>query len=254
MPDWSPSQYLKFAEERTRPARDLLAQVRLASPSLVCDLGCGPGNSTELLVQAFPGAKVAGIDSSPAMIAKARTMVPQADFVLADLANWQPDAAADLLFSNATFQWVPDHLAIFQHYLRKLKKGGVLAIQMPDNLNEPCHMLMRDVARSGAWAEKLKHVSRGEILGPEDYHAALKPNVAKLDIWHTIYNHGLAGADAIVTWLASTGLKPFLDPLTIDERAGFLADYRNQIARAYPEGRDGTVLLRFPRLFIVAVK
>jgi trans-aconitate 2-methyltransferase len=254
MPDWSPTQYLTFADERTRPARDLLAQVPLKFPSLIYDLGCGPGNSTELLAQAFPNAKIIGIDSSPAMIDKARTTVPTAEFHLADLATWQPDTSADLLFSNATFQWLPQHLSLLHGYLRHMKQGAVLALQMPDNLNEPSHVLMRDVAKAGPWAKKLQHVSRAEILSPQSYYTALKPYCQTLDIWHSIYNHPLQGADAIIAWLTSTGLKPYLDPLTPDEQAAFLADYRQRISNAYPENKDGTVLLRFPRLFMVAVK
>jgi trans-aconitate 2-methyltransferase len=252
--DWSPADYLKFNHERMRPARDLLQQVFLQTPKKIYDLGCGPGNSTEILVNAFPHAQVIGIDNSPNMIATAKSAVPSAQFQLHDLDNWQPDATADLLFSNATFQWLPRHLDIIQNYLACMQQGAVLALQMPDNLNEPSHSLMRDVAQAGPWAEKLRRVSRAEILSPQDYYNALKPGCQTLDIWHTIYNHPLAGADAIITWLQSTGLKPYLDPLTPEDQAAFLRDYRQRITKAYPESSDGTCLLRFPRLFIVAVK
>jgi trans-aconitate 2-methyltransferase len=256
MSDWSPGQYLQFAEERTRPARDLLAQVPLATASLVYDLGCGPGNSTAPLIKAFPQATVIGIDSSPAMLARAKAKVPTAQFQLADLATWQPAASADLLFSNATFQWLPQHLEILQHYLQGMKQGAVLAVQMPDNLKEPSHALMRDVAHSGPWAATLKNVEarRAALPTPQQYYAALKPFAAKLDIWHTIYNHPLAGPDAILDWLQSTGLKPYLDPLTAVERKAFLSVYRQCISEFYPANPEGISLLRFPRLFIVAVK
>jgi trans-aconitate 2-methyltransferase len=256
MSDWSPEQYLKFADERTRPARDLLAQIPLKQPSHVYDLGCGPGNSTELLVKAYPNAKIIGIDSSPAMIAKARTAVPAAEFHLADLADWQPVPSADLLFSNATFQWLPQHLSLLQAYLRHMKQGAVLAVQMPDNLGEPSHAIMRDVAGADPWAAKLKaaDVTRSALVSPTEFYAALKPFCQKLDIWHCIYNHPLSGAEAIVDWLKSTGLKPYLDALTTDEQALFLADYHQRIVKAYPADAAGISLLRFPRLFIVAVK
>ena len=110
MADWSAEQYLKFADERTRAARDLLAQVPLEQPRLVYDLGCGPGNSTELLIERFAQARIVGVDSSPDMLAKARRSYPQAEFVEGDLKNWQPGEKADLLFANAVFQWVPDHM------------------------------------------------------------------------------------------------------------------------------------------------
>src|SRR4051794_33748060 len=98
--DWSARQYLKFEDERTRPARDLLAQVPLDRPSRVYDLGCGPGNSTALLVERFSGAVIAGVDSSPEMLVAARKRLPQHRFIEADLATWRPEEQCDLLYSN----------------------------------------------------------------------------------------------------------------------------------------------------------
>jgi trans-aconitate 2-methyltransferase len=60
--------------------------------------------------------------------------------------------------------------------------------------------------------------------------------------------------DGIVSWLMSTGLRPWLDPLPEDERASYLARYRALLEEAYPAQPDGTVLLRFPRLFIAGVR
>jgi len=256
MADWSSSQYLKFADERTRAARDLLAQVPLATPRLVYDLGCGPGNSTELLIARYPEARVIGIDSSPDMLAKARRSYPQAHFVEGDVARWQPEQGSDLLFANAVFQWVPDHLAVLRRLLGTLPKGAVLAVQMPDNLDEPSHAAMRETAAEGPWAEKLGKLGRARdrLPSPATYYDALKPEAAQVEIWHTIYNHPLDGADGIVEWVKGTGLRPYIDPLDQDERKAYLARYRERIARAYPLARDGKALLRFPRLFIVCIK
>lgn len=256
MADWSSTQYLKFADERTRAARDLLAQVPLSKPQLVYDLGCGPGNSTELLFERYPEARVIGVDSSPDMLAKARQSYPQAQFMEGDLARWQPDEEPDLLFANAVFQWVPDHLQIMRRLLGALPKGGVLAVQMPDNLDEPSHAAMRETSAAGPWAVKLKNLGqvRDHLPAPTVYYDALKPDAAQVDIWHTIYNHPLAGADGIVEWVKGTGLRPYIDPLDGEERTAYLAQYRERIGKAYPLARDGKALLRFPRLFIVCVR
>ena len=256
MSDWNPADYLSFADERTRAARDLLAQVPLTAARRVHDLGCGPGNSTALLVERFPGAAVTGIDYSAAMLEAARKACPSVEFVAGDLAQWLPSDAPDLLFSNAALQWVPDHLGVMERLAGHLPKGGVLAVQMPDNLAKPSHALMQRVAEQGPWAEKLKAASlaREALPAPSGYYARLKPLLARIDIWHTIYNHPLDGVDGIIAWLMATGLRPYLDPLSTEERADYLARYRACLEDAYPLQADGKVLLQFPRLFILGVR
>ncbi len=256
MADWSAKQYLKFEDQRTRPARDLLAQVPLAEARNIFDLGCGPGNSTQLLCERYPQADVTGVDSSPDMLRQARERLPQCQFVEADLSQWSAPADADLLYSNATFQWVPDHLAVMLRLLQGLKPGGVLAVQMPDNLDEPSHVWMREVAHEKPFADLLPKNPRDRAALPSvgGYYDALKPHCAQVEIWHTFYQHPLEGPEAIVEWVKGTGLRPFLDPLAPAEREAFLRAYTARIAAAYPQQKDGKVLLRFPRLFIVACR
>jgi trans-aconitate 2-methyltransferase len=137
-----------------------------------------------------------------------------------------------------------------------LRKDGVLAVQVPDNLNEPSHVAMRETALAGSWAQKLKSLGRvrDRLPSPHAYYQELKPHAARIDIWHTIYNHPLEGAQGIVEWMKGTGLRPYIDLLDAPEREAYLAAYQQRIAKAYPAERDGKVLLRFPRLFIVCVK
>ena len=195
--DWSARQYLKFEDERTRPPRDLLAQVPLQQPRRVVDLGCGPGNSTELLIARYPQAEVIGLDSSPDMLRQARERLPKWSFVQADLASWRPQERTDLLFANAVFQWVPDHPAVLRRLLEALPEGGVLAVQMPDNTDEPALALMREVSGAGPWAGNLAltAAARDDLPGPAAYYDLLKPLATHIDIWHTVYNHVMAGPD-----------------------------------------------------------
>jgi trans-aconitate 2-methyltransferase len=256
MADWSAEQYLKFEDERTRPSRDLLAQIPLADARKVVDIGCGPGNSTELLVKRWPQAAVTGIDTSADMLRQARERLPAQKFIEANVAHWAPPENTDVLFANAIFQWVPGHLKQLQRLAGALPRGGVLAVQMPDNLDEPVHVLMREVAQAGPWREQLadKARMRDALPTPGGYYDALRPICSRLEIWHTIYNHVLDDAAAVVEWVKGTGLRPFLDPLEAPERKQYLAEYASRVAAAYPPQQDGKVLLRFPRLFIVAVK
>lgn len=254
MSDWSATRYLRFEDERTRPAADLLAAVPLAVARRVADLGCGPGNSTELLVRRFPRAEVVGVDSSPGMLEEAGRRLPGVALVRADLAGWAPEPGTDLLFANAVFQWVPDHPAVLRRLLAALPGGGALAVQMPDNVEEPSHRLMRETAAELGLSERLAGAYRPPLPSAEAYHDLLRPLCARLDIWRTTYHHPLADAAAIVEWVRATGLRPFLDPLGAEERARYLAAYEAGVAEAYPRRACGGVLLAFPRLFLVAVR
>lgn len=254
MADWNPALYRRFEDERTRPAVELLARVPLPQAREAVDLGCGPGNSTELLTARFPGARVVGTDNSEAMLASARVRLPGVAFELSDIATWQPATPPDLIYANAALQWVPDHTALFPRLFSLLAPGGVLAVQMPDNLDEPSHRLMREVAADGPWRETIGDANR--VRAPRrpiaDYYDMLAPTAAQVDVWHTVYQHPMASAEAIVEWVSATGLRPFVDPLSAAERAGFIAEYTRRIDAAYPARADGKRLLAFPRLFVVA--
>jgi trans-aconitate 2-methyltransferase len=254
--DWSARQYLKFEDERTRPPRDLLAQVPLDHPGRVVDLGCGPGNSTELLVERFPEADVIGVDSSPDMLRQARERLPRCTFVEGDLSTWRPEQGTDLLFGNAVFQWVPKHPEVLARLLQSLPPGGVLAVQMPDNTNEPALTLMEKVAASGPWTAAIAQAkaARNDLPRPEDYYDLLRPLCSRIDIWHTHYNHIIENHAGIVEWFKGSGLRPFLAPLDAAMREKFTANYTDEIRRAYPARSDGKVMLKFPRLFILAVR
>lgn len=265
MADWNPALYARFSDERDRPIADLLARidfdapgrvVDLEAPRRIVDLGCGAGASTAPLVARWPQADVLGIDTSPAMLEKARGRVPGARFAEADAATWTPDEPVDLIFSNAALQWLSDHETLLPRLMAQLAPGGVLAVQMPDNQDEPSHARMRDVARRPAFAEALADVvdSRTRISSIEKTYDLLAPHAARVDVWRTTYVHPLAGPQAIVEMISSTGLRPFLDALDETARPVFLAEYEAEIAAAYPPAVDGRVLFRFPRLFFVAVR
>jgi len=251
---WNPALYRRFEDERTRPAQDLLARVGLEQATQVVDLGCGPGNSTELLVQRFVGARVLGTDTSEAMLQSARQRLPNCEFERSDVSSWQPHTPPDLIFANAVLQWLPGHEQLIPRLFSALAPGGVLAVQMPDNLQEPSHRWMREVASAGPWSSVLADAARvrAPIPAPEAYYDWLAAGAASIDIWRTTYQHPMASPADIVDWVRATGLRPFIDPLSDAQRAGFLLEYEQRIAEAYPARADGKRLLAFPRLFIVA--
>ena len=249
MSDWHAATYDRFAAERERPSLDLIARLVGPPPRRIVDLGCGSGLSTQALARAFPEAEIVGVDLSADMLAAAAKRLPQARFVAGDVAAF--DASGfDLVFANAVMQWIPGHLGVLRRLAQALPPGGRLAVQSPDNLDEPSHRAMREVAaRLGVPAPQ-----REPIGGFADYEAALVPPCADLDLWRTSYAHRLGGPQEIVRWVEGTGLRPFLAGLDAAEEAAFRAAYGEAIAAAYPTTSGGVTLFPFPRLFLVATR
>jgi len=249
---WDPKIYLSFAAERTRPAAELLARIASENPAQVADLGCGPGNSTALLAARWPDAEVEGIDSSPEMIEKARASGVRAHWTLADIAAWRPGQRYDVVFSNATYQWLPDHAALLPRLMHATAPGGIYAFQVPNNFDSPSHALMRAVGAAGPWAAKLAKVRNIGVLAPAAYYGILAPHSATIDIWETEYLQVLDGEDPVYRWVSATGLRPFTDALEGGEREDFTAAFQAALRKAYPKERDGKTLFPFRRLFAVA--
>lgn len=250
---WSASKYSAFEQERTRPVRDLVAALPLQDVRVAIDLGCGPGNSTEVLAARFPQARVTGLDSSEDMLAAARKRLPDTHFELADIATWDPAESFDVILANASLQWLPDHAALYPRLVSRLAPGGSLAVQTPDNLEEPAHRLAREVAADEPWASKIGGIQHPARHDAAFYFQLLKPLCTHVDVWRTTYFHPLAGgSEAVVEWFKTSALRPYLAPLDEEQKAAFLARYLAAIAEAYSALADGTVLLPFPRLFIVA--
>jgi trans-aconitate 2-methyltransferase len=247
---WDPDRYLTFADERGRPFVDLVARVGAEAPRTVVDLGCGPGNLTALLVDRWPGADILGLDSSPEMIARAGG-VTGASFDVADLRDWEPSAPVDVLVSNATLQWVPDHLALLPRLVASLAPGGWFAFQVPGNLDEPSHTIRAELAAEAPYAAHTDGVAVPASHDPAVYLDALADLGCTVDAWETTYLHVLTGEDPVFTWVSGTGARPTLQALPDDLRPAFEAEFKVRLAAAYPQ-HDYGVVLPFRRIFVVA--
>ncbi|WP_405011870.1 methyltransferase domain-containing protein [Kitasatospora sp. NBC_01539] len=253
---WDPQQYLRYADERTRPLRELVARMpALPAAPVVLDIGCGPGNSTAVLRDRWPDAHLTGVDDSAAMLDTARTTgEPGAAYLLADARTWDPaPAAPDAIVSNAALQWLPGHLALLPRWAAALRPGGVLALQVPGNFDAPSHTLLADLRRSPRWRDALgEDAVRAGSHAPADYLHALLAADCAADVWETTYLTLLDGEDPVLEWVRGTALRPVLallpDPA---ERAAFLAEYGALLREAYPAGPHGT-LFPFRRVFAVA--
>ena len=252
---WDPNTYLAFSAERTRPASDLLARIPLEAPKRVVDLGCGPGNSTALLRARWPDAEIVGIDSSLEMLRDAHASGVAAQFVEGDIASWEPDEAYDVIFSNAVLQWLGDHERLIPRLFSFVKRGGVLAFQIPRNYDELCQVLVREAAADPRWAAQLQSVRDWwNGLVSERYYDLLAAHAQTVDLWETRYFHILDGEDAVFRWMMGTSLRPFAAALASPAREEFLEHYRKLLAAAYRPRSDGRTIHRFLRLFLVAHK
>lgn len=251
---WSPEQYRKFADERSRPFFDLLARVD-ADPRLVADLGCGPGDLTASLLARWPAARVWGVDSSSEMLERARALEEpgRLEFVLADLRDWEPQAPLDLVVSNATLQWLPDHEALIPRLAGMVAPGGTIAFGVPGNFEAPSHTILAELRSSSRWRERAGEgaTRSGAVQSPAWYLGRLAGLGFAVDAWETTYLHVLPGENAVLEWVKGTALRPVLAALTAAEGAEFLSEYGTRLREAYPQRPHGTVL-PFRRLFVVA--
>lgn len=256
---WDPDRYLAYADERGRPFVDLLARVPAEAPRVVVDLGCGPGNLTSLLADRWPGASVTGIDSSPEMIEAARE-VAGVTWEVADLRTWaRPDTAVladpvDVLVSNATLQWLPDHLELLPRLVDRLAPGGWLAFQVPGNFGEPSHTIRSDIAEQAAYVDHVRDVAVPASHEPEAYLRVLLDLGCEVDVWETTYLHVLTGDDPVFDWVSGTGARPTLQALPDDLRPLFEEEFRALLRQAYPADPTGRVVMPFRRIFAVARK
>ncbi|HLO66899.1 MAG TPA: methyltransferase domain-containing protein [Holophaga sp.] len=250
---WNPDPYLLFSQPRLRPALDLLARIGLEAPGTLVDLGCGTGHVTRILAERWPEARVTGLDQAPEMLEAARAEPSPVQWVQGDIATWEPEAPVDLLYSNAALQWVPGHGDLFPRLMGFLAPGGVLAVQMPDNYEANSHARVAETASLGPWAPRLAHLRGPRPVHSRFFYFEVLASLAKeLDVWTTEYLHVLEGPDAVMNWIRGTSLRPYLEALEGAERAAFEAQVTWRLASAYPRRPDGTTLLPFRRLFLVA--
>lgn len=255
---WEPSQYLKFSDHRLRPALELLERVPLTEPAVIYDLGCGLGQMARLMAERWPTATVYGLDNSPEMLAQAAQTPSRVNWVAADIQGWQPSVPPDLIYSNATLQWLDDHSQLFPRLLGLLAPTGCLAVQMPLSWEMPSHRLMREtLADAGPHGSPLgslelrEAVARNWVGRADWYYDLLAEQASHIDIWETEYLQLLDGEDPVLEWVKGTGLRPILNSLAVDERERYLTTYRQRLRTAYPVRADGRTLYPFRRLFIV---
>ncbi|MFE7741289.1 trans-aconitate 2-methyltransferase [Nocardia sp. NPDC057455] len=252
---WDPQQYLAFDDHRSRPFFDLMTRVTAAGPQVVVDLGCGPGHLTAALARRWPEATVRALDSSPEMVAAARER--GVDATLGAVQEWEPGPATDVVVCNAVLHWVPEHPRLMAQWMRRLRTGAFLAVQVPGNFDAASHRAIRVVAARDEWRDSLGRAGILEpraVLDPAGYADLLASAGADVDAWETTYLQRLTGDDPVLEWLTGTALRPVRGALDDARWREFTAQLAPLLRNAYPRRADGTTWLPFRRVFVVAQK
>ena len=255
MGKWDPDSYLKFEDERTQPSHDLVSRIDLVRPASIIDIGCGPGNSTMVLRQRWPLSRIIGLDLSPEMIAKAKETYPRENWLMADAAGWECDERFDVVFSNATLQWIPNHEFLIRKLWNLMNISGALAVQVPANTDSPLYQAVSTVSRRNEWKEALSGC--GELFtyhDPEFYYDLLSADAKRVYVWRTTYYHLMADHQGLIDWYASTGMRPYLERLADSQRHSFREQVLEKIRGRFPRRQDGKILFPFRRLFFIAYR
>ncbi len=255
--DWDPDQYLKFKDERTQPSIDLVNKINIAySPKNIVDIGCGPGNSSQVLLRRWPQAQLVGVDNSPAMIAKAKNDHPKQEWILSGADAFESTVEFDLIFSNATIQWIPDHESLFAKFINLLSGSGVIAMQVPQFQDMPLSQAIHSVSLSKRWGKKTAGCAK--LFTYHDshyYYDLLAAKMKRIDMWETDYIHVMPSHLAIMDWIKSTGMKPYLDRLGDEnDKKDFVEEVLNETKKCYAQQKNGNILFPFKRLFFIGYK
>ena len=233
---WNPDQYERFHAERRQPFDDLIALCHPVPGGRVVDLGCGTGHLTAELHARMEAAETVGIDSSESMLARAHADhgdVPGLSFSVGDIATWL-GRDLDLVFANASLQWVDDHLNLLARMRTALGKGGQIAFQVPSNFRHPSHLLALQVANEAPFIDALEDnlpEDRGRfVLSPEIYADLLYELGAKKQVVRMeVYGHELSSTGDVVEWVMGTLLNPYRTRLTPELFSAFVERYRERL-------------------------
>ncbi|MGP8060856.1 MAG: methyltransferase domain-containing protein [Acidimicrobiales bacterium] len=252
MPEgWDGALYDRFKAERRQPFDDLLARCRPIPGGRAVDLGCGTGELTAELHRALGAARTTGIDSSPAMLERARSLGrPGLDFSLGDLGAWD-GPPVDLVVANASLHWVSDHPSLLAQLRGGLAPGGQLAFQVPANFDHPSHTLARRVAAEPPFAQALgasAPADRGDsVLSPTAYAEVLHAlGAVEQSVALNVYGHLLDSTDEVVQWVLGTLLTPYRAVLEPGVFAAFVERYREALADEV--GARRPYFYAFPRI------
>lgn len=256
MLNWNAEQYSKFETERTLPASDLAVAIKHDNVRTAIDIGCGIGNSTRVLCERFKDAVIVGADNSEDMLKAAKKNNPELKFIMLDAENETENIKEryDVVFSNACIQWISNHKKLLRDMFSLLNDGGVLAVQIPLQSKHPVHKVMQAMAASDRWSGILSSGRRYNNLTEGEYFDLLSELTNDFRIWETTYYYIMPSYESIAEWYKGTGMRPYLKQLPEEDRGEYIEDFVKRIKEIYSVQKNGSIILKYPRLFFTAKK
>ncbi len=257
MNDWNPEQYRKFAAERELPFWELVDLIDPAGVASMVDLGCGDGQLTADAAERLGASSALGIDSSPAMIDRARPLASERTaFELGDIGGWTADESFDLVLANASLQWVPEHATVLARWTDALRPGGQLAVQVPANGTHASHLVATEVGATEPFLSAMGGTvpvdpSATYVLPPERYAELLFG--LGYDCQHVslrVYPHVLGSSADVVEWVRGTNLNRFFERLPVELHEPFVDAYRSALIDRI--GEHAPYLYAFKRILMWA--
>jgi trans-aconitate 2-methyltransferase len=177
-----------------------------------------------------------GIDDSPSMLRLAEAFASDTvTFERGDIAGWTGDADHDLVFANASLQWVPDHAVVLRSWAAALRAGGQLAVQVPSNNHHPSHLASVAVAHTEPFLSAFDgdpptDPVASNVLRPEQYAELLfELGFEQQRVRLQVYPHLLDSSGDVVEWVKGTHLTRFFARLPEELHEPFVAAYRREL-------------------------
>jgi trans-aconitate 2-methyltransferase len=247
--DWDAETYHRIAGMQERWGLRVLDRLELRGDETVLDAGCGSGRMTRHVLERLPTGRVIGVDASPSMIEHARQELgddERLELRVADLAELELDEPVDVIFSNATLHWVPDHERLFTRLFVALRPGGRMEVQFGGEGNvEEFIAAIESVASEPEFSDHLSELEAPwYFAGPEETEARLRAAGFEVEsIWLDHYDEK---PDDPYQFMRASGLNAHLERLPGDLSERFMERLRARL----PE----PVVLRYVRLNVSATR